>query len=75
MTKVPVIAALVAFSFLIGFSSGDAAAKPISDAVRKKCSAAYEACYDACPSSVVDRGLTKGCRSRCRVRYEKCGMQ
>ena len=75
MTMAHVIAAIAAFSFFTAFSSGDATAKPISDAAQKKCSDTYRACYDACPSSVVDRGLTKGCRSRCRVRYEKCGMQ
>ena len=75
MTNAHVIAALVAFSFLTGFNPGDVTAKPISDAVRKKCSDSYRACYDKCPSSVVDSGLTKGCKSRCRVRYEKCGMQ
>ena len=76
MTKAHAAAALVAVSLFAGYSSvGDAAAKPISDATRKKCSDAYRACFDSCPSSVVDQGLTKGCRNRCRVRYEKCGIQ
>lgn len=76
MTKAHAIAALVAVSLFAGLGSvGDAAAKPISDSVRKKCSKEYEACYDACPSTRVDIGLKKGCQRRCRVRYEKCGMR
>ena len=76
MTKAHAIAAIVAVSFFAGISSvGDVSAKPISDSADKKCRSEYAACYHGCPSSVVDQGLTKGCRSRCRVRYEKCGVQ